>query len=263
MSKTRKSTAKTKTKLAAEILLKHHLILKYRQLISKRYQYKVIKGIPGLPAVISPEVVEELRQYFLNNLYPEPELREKLDEAFGELENYVLHPSKVWGLVGDLAGAIFRYGFQLPAALKAGLSALEAYTSTKHFENMLLHAAIEKGFKIPLSDDEFNECLTAIPQKDLEDFIEEVSGLFYAFTNTELLGKTISIMQDVVSTMQSKPELYGKNEVEAIELGIDIMQKGLGLFAGYDDESKDKMLQFVVSYEREFIYGLYEFHKVN
>ncbi len=118
-----------------------------------------------------------------------------------------MHPTKVWGLVGNLTSAIFRYGFQLPAALKAGLSALEAYTSAKHFENTLLHAAIDKKFKIPLSDDEFNACLCAIPENELEKFIEEVSQLFRAFTDTVLLGKTISIMQDVVETMKGKPEL--------------------------------------------------------
>jgi hypothetical protein len=261
MAKQSRKPKTRKIKLADEILLKHHLIIKYRQLISKRYQYQNIKDAPGLPASITPEVVESLRQYFLRNLYPEPEMREKLDEAFSELENYVLHPTKVWGLVGNLTSAIFRYGFQLPAALKAGLSALEAYTSTKHFENTLLHAAMDKQFKIPLSDDEFKACLCAIPEDELEKFIDEVSQLFRAFTNTSLLGKTIDIMKDVVETMQSKPELYGKNEVEAIELGIDIMKKGLALFEDYTEETKEEMLQFVANNERQFIYDLYKVYR--
>lgn len=260
MSKPIKGSKAHKLKLSGEIALKQHLIIKYRQLIAKRYKFENIKDIPGLPASITPEVVSMLQQYFLTSLYPEPALREKLDEAFAELENYVMHPAKVWGLVGNLTSAIFRYGFQLPAALKAGLSALEAYTSTKHFENTLLRATIEKKFKIPLSDDEFNECLCAIPKKELEEFIEEVSHLFRSFTDTVLLGKTIGIMQDVVETMKVRPDLYGKNEVEAIELGINIMEKGLELFAGFDEETKEKMLEFITKNERDFIYKLYEIH---
>ncbi|HWB63274.1 MAG TPA: hypothetical protein VG603_07190 [Chitinophagales bacterium] len=238
--------------------MKRHLINKYRGLVAARYDYKAIKNHPDMPEGITPEIVDSLKGYFLGSLYPEPETREKLDAAFAELENYVLHPAKVWDILGNLTSAIFKFGLQFPSALRAGLISLEAYTSAKHFENTLLAAALKGGYKIPVSDEEFYECLTHIPKPELEKFIEELSHLFRSFTNTELLGKTIGIMEDVLARMKSKPDLYGENEVEAIELGLDIMRKGHALFVEYDDEMKEFILQFIANNERNFIESLYE-----
>lgn len=238
--------------------MKYHLINKYRSVVAERYEYENVKKTLKLPDNITPEIVETLRRYFLNNLYPEPAQRAKLDAAFAELENYVLHPAKVWNLLGNITSAIFKFGFQFPAAIKAGLISLEAYTSAKHFENTLTSAALDKGLTIPVSDKQFYDCLIAIPKDDLYRFISELEQLFASFTNTNLLGKTISIMEDVIEKMKSKGDMYSRNEIEAIELGLDIMRKGYNLFIRYDDAMKNEILQLITDNEKEFIDGLYE-----
>jgi hypothetical protein len=257
MEKPAKSKKKSTKHEVSEAEMKSHLINKYRDLISERYEYDKIMEMPGLPPALTPEVVKPLRQYFLDNLYPDSKTRAKLDAAFTELENYVMHPAKVWDLLGNLTSAIFTFGLQFPAALRAGLISLEAYTSAKHFENTLLSAAMENRYTIPLTDEQFYNCLTTIPKPDLEKFIAEVSHLFRSFTNTVLLGKTITIMHDVIERMRSKPEMYGPNEVEAIELGLNIMQKGHDLFMDYDDEMKENILQFIARNEQQFLDSLY------
>ncbi len=242
---------------AIEAEMKYHLIEKYRELIAKKYDYNIIKNHPDIPASITADVVNSLKEYFLENLYPEPKKREKLDSAFSELQNYVMHPAKVWDLLGNLTSAIFKFGMQFPVALRAGLISLEAYTSTKHFENTLLKAALENGYTIPLSDEQFYECITFIPRREIDRFIKEVGHLFKSFTNTVLLEKTISILQDVLNRMKKKNDLYTPNEIEAIELGLSIMQKGHDLFMNYDDQIKEDILRFITTNETEFIDGLF------
>jgi hypothetical protein len=252
------ASQKTKKKMPSDNKMKYHLIEKYRNVVAARYEYESIKNHPDAPANITPEIAETLKSYFLENLYPSPAKREKLDAAFTELENYVMHPSKIWNLLGNITAAIFRFGFQFPAAVKAGLISMEAYSSAKHFENTLTHAAIEKNFTIPVSDEQFYQCLVAIPKDDLYKFISELEQLFETFTNTDLLSKTIGIMEDVLDRMKQKPDMYGPNEVEAIELGIDIMQKGHDLFIQYDDDMKQEILRFISDNEKHFIEGLYK-----
>lgn len=258
----KKAATKTKNRnphtAKEDVAMKHHLINKYREVVAARYDYKEIKKSVKIPKGITSSMINTLRNYFLTNLYPESVQREKLDAAFTELENYMMHPSKIWNLLGNITSAVFRFGFQFPAAVKAGIVSMEAYTSAKHFENTLTHAALDKGYTIPLTDEEFYSCLTAIPKADLEKFISELEHLFASFTNTELLEKTISIMNDVVVKMKSKSDIYGPSEVEAIELGIDIMQKGLELFKTYDDETKQAILDFVTNNERDFLNSLYQ-----
>lgn len=258
----KKAATKTKNRnphtAKEDVAMKHHLINKYREVVAARYDYKEIKKSVKIPKGITSSMINTLRNYFLTNLYPESVQREKLDAAFTELENYMMHPSKIWNLLGNITSAVFRFGFQFPAAVKAGIVSMEAYTSAKHFENTLTHAALDKGYTIPLTDEEFYSCLTAIPKADLEKFISELEHLFASFTNTELLERTISIMNDVVVKMKSKSDIYGPSEVEAIELGIDIMQKGLELFKTYDDETKQAILDFVTNNERDFLNSLYQ-----
>lgn len=253
-------TEKKKKKVAksSDTEMKYHLINKYRDIVATRYDYKNVKKMLVLPENITPEIVETLRQYFLTNLYPEPAQRQKLDAAFSELENYVMHPAKVWNLLGNITSAIFKFGFQFPAAIRAGLHSLEAYTSAKHFENTLTAAALERGLTMPVSDKQFYDCLLAIPKDDLYKFISELEQLFESFTDTNLLGKTISIMEDVIAKMKSKGDMYSKNEIEAIELGMDIMRKGYALFIEYDDDMKKEILQLVTDNEKNFIDSLYE-----
>lgn len=258
--KEKKTTGKkTKAKSpATDKLMKSHLINKYREVVASRYDYQTIKKSGKIPKGITAPMVDALRTYFLTNLYPEAVQREKLDAAFSELENYMMHPSKVWDLLGNITSAVFRFGFQFPAAVKAGIVSMEAYTSAKHFENTLTHAAIDKGFTVPVSDAQFYECLVAIPKADLEKFISELEQLFASFTNTDLLSKTISIMQDVVTKMQGKGDMYSANEIEAIQLGLDIMQKGYDLFIHYDEDMKQALLSFVTKNEKAFLDSLYQ-----
>jgi hypothetical protein len=258
MEKKKTVTKKSRAKIQPnEVEMKNHLINKYREVVGHRYLYENVKKNPGLPPEINKEIVETLRLYFLNNLYPVPEQRDKLDAAFAELENYVMHPSKVWDLLGKITNAIFRFGLQFPAAARAGLSCLEAYTSAKHFENTLTRAALDKGFTVPVSDEQFYECLVAIPKPELDNFISELENLFESFTNTSLLGKTISIMEDIVKQMKGRTDLYGPNEVEAIELGLDIMRKGYDLFINFDENMKQQILDFISTNEKNFINSLY------
>ncbi|MDB5283067.1 MAG: hypothetical protein JWO06_2142 [Bacteroidota bacterium] len=248
---------KVEKNASPDVAMKYHMISKYRDLVAKRYDYESIKSNPNVPDDFTKKMVETLKVYFLESLYPEPVLREKLDAAFSELENYVMHPSKVWHLLGNITAAIFRFGFQFPAAVGAGLTSLTAYTSAKHFENSLTQAALEKGYTIPVSDEQFFQCMVAIPKDELYRFIGELENLFKSFTNTVLLGKTIGIMDTVIETMKSKPDLYGPNEVEAIELGKAIMQKGYDLFTQYDEHMKEEILEFIKTNEKNFIDSLY------
>ena len=255
MAAKKKASSKNST---ADIEMKYHLIEKYRGVVEIRYDYKTINKKIDLPPNINKEVVDTLKKYFLESLYPEATQRAKLDTAFEELQNYVLHPGRITDLLGNIGSAIFRFGFQFPLAIKSGLSALEVHTAAKHFENSLLQGAKDNKFAVPLTDEQFYICLRAIPKTQLQKFISEVAGLFHSFSNTDLLAKTISIMDDVLQRMYAKQNVYSKNEIEAIELGREIIRKGHDLFLHLNDETKEQILQLITVNETEFLESVYE-----
>lgn len=173
------------------------------------------------------------------------------------MQNYVLHPGRITDLLGNIGSAILRFGFQFPVAIKSGLNALEVHTSAKHFENSLLAGANKNKFTVPLSDEQFYVCLKSIPKPQLQKFINEVSELFHAFSNTDLLGKTISIMDDVLQRMYAKTDVYSANEIEAIELGREIIRRGHDLFLHLDEQTKLDILELVKANENDFLESVY------
>ncbi len=241
----------------SDVEMRYHLIGKYREVVEKRYDYNMVAESFELPETINKEVVDTLKKYFLESLYPEAAKREKLDAAFEELQNYVLHPGRITDLLGNIGSAILRFGFQFPVAIKSGLNALEVHTSAKHFENSLLAGANKNGFTVPISDEQFYVCLQSIPKPQLQKFVDEVSNLFYAFSNTDLLGKTISIMDDVLARMYSKKDVYSTNEIEAIELGREIIRRGHDLFLHLDEQTKLDILELVKANENDFLESVY------
>ena len=232
--------------------LKYHLINKYRELISMRYD-KVIDNINNAPVQLAPEVARQIKVFFLEYIYPEPAQRRKLDAAFTELGHFVTNPTLVWGLLGSLPMAIMQFGSHLPSAIRAGLKSLEAYTSASGFEASMLQAALDKGYQEPLTDDQFLDCLRHIPETNLHKFITETTVLFTVISDTVLLSKTILIMKDVVNRMKSKPAIYNENQVQAIQLGLDLMERGYELLLPYDKETKHAIITFIADNEANFI----------
>ena len=235
-----------------EIHLKYHIINKYRGIISRRYD-DVILHIDQTGVNLSPDIAREIKDFFLGNVYPAPAQRRRLDAAFAELGKFTTNPTLIWGLLGSLPVALFQFGAQLPHAIRAGVTSLHAYTSAIAFEEAMVRAAVEKGLTEPLSDEQFFQCLKMIPRKSLETFLYEASSLFIAISDTILLSKTINIMKDVITRMKSKPALYNTDQVEAIELGLDLMEKGYALLKPFSDETKKEIISFITENEMKFI----------
>jgi len=236
--------------------LKDHLIIKYRESITQRYDYDTIKNDPNLPMSFTRETVDEMRNFFLDNLYSMPKEREKLDAAFKQLESYVSNPAKVWGLLGNVAAAIFEFGFHFPSALRTGIVSLQTHTSARNFEANLLQAAVDRKYKAPLTEAQFHECLAALPKEQVNTFIDELTELFKSISDTTLLEKTIHILKNVLKRMGEKKDLYGPDDRSAIQLGINILNKGYKLLSQYDETTKKDIVEYITYSETKFLDSL-------
>lgn len=237
--------------------LTNHLIDKYRDLVGKRYNYQDISDRFGLPSFIQEEHIEDVKLFFKESMYPPAVDRERVDEAFDSLKHYITDPIKIWGLLGNMASAVFKFGSQFPAALKAGLHTLKAYTDAKKFEHKMLQSAKTLNYKVPLSDEQFVNCLKGIPRDEAEKFIEDVEKLFDSLSDTLLLRKTIAILKDVAKSMKHRPSVYPSTDIEGIYLGIGILENGLTLFKKMDIKMKNAALRIILQNERWFLDQIY------
>jgi hypothetical protein len=233
--------------------LANHLIEHYRKLIEHRYQYENLQEILDLPIQIDKSDVDAIRGFFLNSVYPPPEQRQELDEAFQNLKSYMLNPAKAIPLLGNVAVASLRFGTKFPAAVKAGMLSLESYLSARRFERRLLQIAEEKFSEPPLTDEQFQECVDALPYKEAEKFTEEIGAFLESLTNIELLEKTIEILGTVTGRMEKRPRLYKPEEVEGIKVGLDILKRGKEVFKGFDTVTRGQIIQLILATEMYYL----------
>lgn len=221
------------------------IINKFREMVSKRYEYKQLNERFNLPAEINETVIKEIETYFLASIYPEATKRKELEDAFAGLGSYVKSPRKIWGLLGNMSKALFKFGRQFPTALKAGMSGLDAFLGAKKFEAEMVVQAESMNISAPISDEDFERVMSKIPKKDIEAFIEDVRKLFKIMTNTTLIEKTVAILDNVADTMRHKPNIYPQKEVDGIMLGRGILKDGYDLFSKYKEDTKQLMVETI------------------
>jgi hypothetical protein len=242
---------------AQETALINKLIEVYRELIRTRYQYDLLLREGMLPRSIDKKMVDAIRNFFLNDVYPDAAKRKTIESAFAVLGSYVNQPAKAIALFSSMASALFIFGRHLPAAINAGIITLKSYLDARHLENKILTAAAQNQLDENLTLEDLKKCIVYIPKEELELFISNVQEMFLLMSNTELLEKTIRIMEKVVNKMKSKPTLYSADEVKGIMLGIDILKHGMEIFKEYPDRTKYEIAQTIYNVEMSFINNLY------
>lgn len=246
---------------SAEDALISRMIEIYRELIRSRYQYEVLCQSGKLSASISRQMVDDIRNFFLNEVYPDVQKRRSIEQAFEILGSYVHQPAKAMTLLGSMASALFIFGRHLPAAINAGLTTLKSFLDARHLEQTIIKAAREHGINEQATVEDLKQCIVRIPKREIVQFIGDVRDMFILMSNTELLEKTIRIMEMVISKMHSKPHLYPPHEIEGINLGKNILISGLNLFKGLSDTQKTEIARTIYDVEMSFIEELYSTYK--
>lgn len=236
-----------------------HIIDKFREMVAKRYNYDDLKERFDMPPSITPEVIADVEEYFLGTIYPEYEERQRLELAFGNLAGYIRQPKKVWGLFGNMAGALFKFGRHFLQAFKAGLASLDSFVGAKKFEQNMAEIANKNGIAPPMSDEEYEDCYYQMDRTEIVQFINDVKSLFGAMVNTPLLLKTIDILDSVIETMAKNPKTYPPADVDGIRLGRALLHRGYELFSKYDETTKQIMVDII--YRNEMWYVDYIYRK--
>jgi hypothetical protein len=228
----------------------------YRLSIKKRYNSKRLENYPSSKS-ISQDKIEELIEYFLVLLYPPLEERKRLDLAFQSLSGFVHSPSKLWGILGSLGSAIWSLGRDLGGAFRAGMAALQSYVNAHKLEHELYLNALpiwnQEGEIKTLED--LEKLMKYIPPQTADEFREEIVLLFQCIGDRNLLLKIISIMEKILISMKNKPQLYHKHDIEGIEIGLNILNRGFVMFEKLTKEEIQDIITTIDSVERDYFHN--------
>jgi len=226
------------------------VIVGYRKVLRSRYTHSNLRERAGFPESFDEERVNSFREYFLANLYPPPEKRSELNEAFESLEDYIKHPDKLLRILIDSSSIVFKYGRHLPKLLNAGMKALRSFQIALKFERGLVDNAIRLGLEAPYDDGDIDTLIGALPRKEIDQFIESNEVLFGMFHDRKLVGRAKDIFEVLIGKMKKRPKVYSEAEVRALEIGQAIIVEGDLLFEQLEKEEQELIIGFVIDLER-------------
>lgn len=212
--------------------LRSALIDAYRAELQKRYRLKNVRRFEEF-AALSDDKIEALRTFFLDHIYPPSKKRELLDDAFDNMGTVITSPRRLKPLMVPVFKSLWTIARMFPAAVRTGVSTLEAYLETRRLEKHMLEYAEEHDYTPEDFSDHDNmvAMVAGLPDGEVMKFLNEVIRLFKCLSNVKLLAAARDIMERSVEVMKSRPDLYEEHEVAGLQLGQEIIAGGVELFS--------------------------------
>ena len=233
------------------------IIIGYRKVIAARYTYANLAQVKDIPNTFDEEKISAFRDYFLTYLYPAPERRAELDDAFEQLDSYIKNPTKLLSIITDSASLIWKYGRHLPKILNAGLKTLKSFRAGNKFEESLIQAAQDLDLKTPYSKSDIDAMIQSLSPTEIETFIQNNEVLFENLHDRKLVKKVEEIVVALIKKMKKRPKVYSATEVRGLEIGYEIIHFGNALFDRLNEPDQRLLLEFVIENEREELEKLF------
>ena len=130
---------------------------------------------------------------------------------------------------------------------------MRSFQQANKFESQLVEGAIEHQIEPPFLDMDLKGLIRKIPREDIDRFIESGLVLFDTLNDRELVYKIIDIIEHLIKSMKKRPKIYGKEEVQALELGYELIVKGNHLFEELSEKEQAIIFDFIIEREREVL----------
>lgn len=233
------------------------VIIGFRNLISERYQYENISGKYDIPDSFDAERVDRYRHFFLEQVYPDPEKRELLDEAFNSLDNYLRNPDKLVRILLDSVSVVLRHGRSIPRLMGAGMKAFRSFRIATAFEEKLIRKAKSSGKLPPYSKEDINSFITALRRTEIDDFIDNTRALLELLYDRALVREIIKIINELIAKMKKSRTTYSDAEIGGLEIGLEMLTEGNKLFDELSREDQLRIFDIIIHIEVDYLEHLF------
>lgn len=225
------------------------VIIGFRNLINERYQYDYISSNYDIPESFDAERVARYRNFFLEQVYPHPEKRALLDEAFRSLDNYLTHPDKLVRILLDSVAIVLRHGRSIPRLMAAGMKAFRSFRIATEFEEKLVRKAKSSGKLPPYYEDDINSFIKELRRKDIDEFIVNTRALLDLLYDRSLVREIIQIIKELIARMKKSRNAYSEAEIGGLEIGLEMLTEGNKLFDELSTEDQLRIFDIIIDIE--------------
>lgn len=213
-------------------ILHNRVITFFREELDRRYDLEHLQEIPsiaqeGLLEGLTQEMIDRVKTFFREVLYPEGEERHKRDKSIEQVVALLNNKARLMSLLPSLPGMVFRYGAALVSAAQAGSEVLSAYRFSSKIEDKAIEnmeeICEEKGVQIddsaPLPSDLFRLAFSRIPR----NWPEEMMSHLIELTKLGMHRGTVDATKDVLSRLRKT--LHSEEERQAIDHALWVLER--------------------------------------
>lgn len=233
------------------------VIIGFRQLVKDRYQYEQISQKYDIPESFDEDRMNRYRDFFLEQMYPEPEKREVLNDAFHSLDNYLTHPDKLVRILFDSAAIVLRHGRSIPKLMGAGFKGFRSFRTATGFEEKLVRKAKKSGKLPPYSNDDINSFIKALRRKEIDGFIANVRDLLEILYDRALVREIITITRELIARMKKAKGRYDASEIAGLEVGLEMLVEGNKLFDELSRQDQLRIFDIIIQIEVDVLEDLF------
>ncbi len=221
-------------------LLEATIIEFYREEIRQRYALAHLREVPEF-GTIPDTMLDSLREFFLERLYPPAKDRARMDEAFDDMLHLLSSPGRLTPLIGAAISSMLRLSFHLPAIVNTGLATIDAIKQTRQLETCLMAVAetirpeLEAVLENKKSAQKYRRTMllliAGVPESTVRGLIDNVIRLFGALSDVKMLSGMLYLVERCVIVMEARTEVYTDKDRESLKLCLEVLRGGHNLFA--------------------------------
>jgi hypothetical protein len=238
-------------------LLETAIIEFYREEIRQRYQLECLRKVSDFETIPDP-ILNALREYILERLYPPPNTRLQMDEAFGDLAHLLRSPGRLTPLIATILTSMLRLSYHIPAVVRAGIATVDAITDTQKLETSLMEVAETMRPELERTLGRKDEkkyrqtmlrLICGIPESTVRGLIDNIIRLFGALSDVKMLSGILFLVERCANVMESRPGVYTDKDRESMKLCLEVLREGHALFVQLKSKDFPKLIKGIEKVE--------------
>jgi hypothetical protein len=249
-------------------ILHEKTILFLRDEVDRRYRLEYMQQIPALTEEeflegITEEMVDRVKNFFRDVLYPIGEDRKRRDEHVDRVTSMLNNPGRLMELLPRVPFFILRHGSSLVTATRAGLKVISTHRLsvrieqevTEHLYDVCREEELEIDEQRDIPKEVFQEALTRVPKRQAEHMVDHLKKI------TRLAMQPTIILASKELFHEIRKSLHTEDEQEAIDYALWVMDQLEIQVRDYDKELMKRLLTIAEVTEQHYLEELYGNHE--
>lgn len=225
--------------------------------LQRRYTPEALSGAEEF-AGISADTVAAFQAFVLGRVYPEPEERRKLNDAFETLHHLLRSPGRLRSLLSVALSAFWRLGRKLPAAAQAGRLTLETFEKVRRVEELVARAFQDAGISPGTRPDDKKllAVLAPLPKQPFLDLADALTALLRALSDESVLEAGLELTRTLESATAKNPAKWTAQERDGLRLARETLEEATALFSLLPPDRRPNLIQGIARIEEEWVNNL-------